>query len=278
MADERRSKTKTARRPLPALAELWLGLWLALAGTAQAAPGRVVSVNMCTDELLLLLARPDQIASVTHLARDRHEFPFWRTARRYPANDGSVVSVVGHRPDLILTMGGVARDRARLADRIGAELIALPYPQTIADIENAVRTVAAALGREERGRRIIAAIRRFASERPATLREVTFLSDSGYSLAEQSLGAQWLALAGARLPAGQGVRVAAETLLLDPPETVIRSDYRRGQTSLGQYWPGFRFVADASATRVVHTDGRRWTCAGPSMLPEIRRLRRILAR
>ncbi|QLC24158.1 ABC transporter substrate-binding protein [Parasphingopyxis algicola] len=268
------------RGPLPAVVALCLCacLWFGLDSAAQAAPSRVVSVNMCTDELLLLLARPDQIASVTHLARDRHEFPFWRTARRYPANNGSVVAVAGYRPDLILTMGGVAQDRERLADRIGAELIALPFPRTIADIENAVRTVAAALDREERGQRIIAAIRRFEADRPETMREVTFLSDSGYSLAEQSLGAQWLALAGARLPEGQGMRVAAETLLLDPPETVIRSDYHRGRTSRGQYWLGFRFIDNSPGTRIVDTDGRRWTCAGPSMLPEIRRLRAVLGR
>lgn len=262
---------------------IWAGclaavmLYLGIGASVEAAPSRVVSVNMCTDELLLLLARPEQIASVTHLAQDRHEFPFWHTGRRYPANDGSVVSVAGHRPDLILTMGGVARDRARLAERIGAEVVAIPFPQTLGDVENSVRTVAEALGREARGRQIIALLRRFIAERPDNPREVTYLSDSGYSFAASSLGAEWLTLAGARVPDGQGVRVTAETLLLDPPETVIRSDYRRGQTSRGQYWPGFRFIEGAPDTRIVYTDGRRWTCSGPSLLPEIRRLRAVLA-
>ena len=97
---------------------------VAFPAAGDAAPNRVVSVNMCTDELLLLLARPEQIASVTHLAQDPDEFPFWRSGRRFPANDGSVMSVVGYRPDLILTMGGVARDRARIAERIGADIVA----------------------------------------------------------------------------------------------------------------------------------------------------------
>ncbi|MEM8697364.1 MAG: hypothetical protein AAGE05_15185 [Pseudomonadota bacterium] len=264
---------------MPGALAAFAALWCAsgLVAPAAAAPNRVVSVNMCTDELLLLLAGPGQIASVTHLAHDRHEFPFWRSGRRYPANNGSVVAVAGYRPDLILTMGGVARDRAHLAERIGAELVALPFPQTIADIEAAIATVAQALGREERGRSIIAAIRRFSEDSPDASREVVFLSDSGYSFAEQSLGARWLALAGARVPEGQGVRVTAETLLIDPPETVIRSDYRRGQTSRGQYWPGFRFIDRSPDTRIIYTDGRRWTCSGPSLLPEIRRLREALA-
>lgn len=273
MAKNRRKMRLDWLGSLAALAVLWPGS----AGASQTAPSRVVSVNMCTDELLLLLARPDQIASVTHLAQDPDEFPFWRSGRRYPANDGSMVSVAGYRPDLILAMGGVARDRARLAKQIGAELVVLPFPRTLADIEAAVQLVAEALGREERGQHIVAVLHRYMAHRPTAAPEVMFLSDSGYSLAEHSLGAEWLTLAGARVPKGQETRVSAETLLLDPPEIVVRSDYRRGQTSRGQYWPGFRFIDRSRDTRIIYTDGRRWTCSGPSLLPEIRRLREILA-
>ena len=48
-----------------------------------AAPRRVASLNLCTDELLLALAAPEQIMSVTHLAQDPAETPLWRQARRY---------------------------------------------------------------------------------------------------------------------------------------------------------------------------------------------------
>jgi iron complex transport system substrate-binding protein len=51
-----------------------------LAGVAaEAAPRRVASLNLCTDELLLL-ARPEQIASVTHLSQQEAETPLWRQA------------------------------------------------------------------------------------------------------------------------------------------------------------------------------------------------------
>jgi iron complex transport system substrate-binding protein len=41
------------------------------------------SLNLCTDELLLLLADPRQIASVTHLSQRPEETPLWQEARRY---------------------------------------------------------------------------------------------------------------------------------------------------------------------------------------------------
>src|SRR3954468_24055994 len=120
---------------------------LALAGTAQAAPRRVASLNLCTDELLLMLGEPGQIASVTHLAQQPAETALWRQARRYRRNDGSLVSVAGLGPDLVLTMGGGARDRGRIAARLGIRTLDLPYPRSLGDIEQSIRTVSAALGR-----------------------------------------------------------------------------------------------------------------------------------
>ena len=82
---------------------------LALAGAASGAR-RVASLNLCTDELLLMLGAPGQIVSVTHLAHKPAETPLWRQARRYPHNDGSLLSVVGLQPDLVADHG---RRRAR---------------------------------------------------------------------------------------------------------------------------------------------------------------------
>jgi iron complex transport system substrate-binding protein len=251
------------------------GLWGAAAEAA--APRRVVSLNLCTDELVLVLAAPDQVASVTHLAHSPDEFAFWRTARHHPANDGSVGSVVGMRPDLIVTMGGLARDRERLARRIGAELLVLPFPQNLDDIEAAVMTLAERLGREARGRRFVAVLEELRSSTPGQETPGLFLSGAGETPFPGSLGTQWLALAGVASPDDLGGQVPAERMLIVPPPVVIRSDYRHRQTSRGHYWPGFRFIARSPDTRTIWTDGRRWTCSGLALLPEIVRLREELA-
>ena len=69
----------------------------------------VASLNLCTDEYLLLLARPPEIASVSFLSQDPLKSPLWRSARRYPANRGSIEDVLDRRPDIVLTMGGGGR-------------------------------------------------------------------------------------------------------------------------------------------------------------------------
>src|SRR5687768_15178400 len=156
---------------------------LALVGAAEAAPRRVASLNLCTDELLLMLAEPGQIASVTHLAQNPAETPLWRQARRYRRNDGSLVSVAGLKPDLVLTMGGGARDRGRIARRLGLRLLDLPYPQSLGDIEQSIRSVSIALGRPGAGASALAQIQRLKLGRPALAADTIWLGGGGRTVA-----------------------------------------------------------------------------------------------
>jgi iron complex transport system substrate-binding protein len=246
---------------------------LALTGTAQAAPKRVASLNLCTDELLLMLGDPKQIVSVTHLAQQPAETRLWRDARRHRRNDGSLVSVAGLRPDLVLTMGGGARDRERIARRLGMRLLELPYPQSLADIEQAVRSVSTALGRPAAGRAVLAKMERLKRNRPARASDTIWLGGGGRTVAAGSLAAQWMALAGLRQRAMAGDRVSLEQLLVHPPAVILRSDYRQGQYSGEQRWLSHPLARQVRGARTITTDGRAWTCMGPLLSDEVERLK-----
>jgi iron complex transport system substrate-binding protein len=257
-------------------------LSLAAAASATEAPApapaplRVASLNLCTDELLLALADPGQIASVTHLSQQQAETPLWREARRHPMNDGSLVSAARHRPTLILTMGGGARDRLRIAERLGIEAVDLPFAAGLDDVERAIRTVAEALGREARGEALIARIAALKRSAPAAASDTIWLGGGGRTVAAEGLEAQWMRLAGLAQRPMQGDRVSLEQLAARPPAVLLRSDYRAGQYSAAQRWLGHPLAAAAGRARTVRTDGRRWTCMGPPMVDEILRLRREL--
>jgi iron complex transport system substrate-binding protein len=250
---------------------------LALAAPAKAAP-RAASLKLCTDELLLALAEPRQIASVTHLAQNPHEFSGWRAARRYPKNDGSLLSVIGRRPDIVLDMGGGPRDTGRIAASVGMRLVTLPYPQSLADIETGIRTVARALGRAAAGERLVAEIRLLERTRPATVREAVWLGGGGRSLPANGLGAQWMALTGLRQRPLRGDRISLEQLLSQPPPILLRSDYRADQYSGEQRWLHHPLARGTARSRLILTHGRPWTCMGPSMIGEVKRLRQRLGR
>ena len=256
----------------------FLAASLVLAAPGEAAPRRVASLNLCTDELLLLLAAPDQIVSVTHLAQDPAETPLWRQARRYRRNDGSLMAVAPLRPDLVVTMGGGARDRLRIAERLGIATLDLPFAQSLGDVEAAVRRLGRALGRTARAEALARRIAALRASAPRRRLDAIWLGGGGRTVAAEGLEAQWMALAGLAQRRLAGDRVSLETLLVDPPRVLLRSDYRRGQYSGAQRWLRHPLARRARAARTLATDGRRWTCMGPLLIDEILRLRRELGR
>lgn len=256
-----------------ALAAMAPAIALAAAPVAPPPP-RAASLNLCTDELLLALARPGQAASITHLSRSRAEVPWWRAAQNVPANDGSLLSVAALRPDVVLTMGGGARDRAAIARRLGMRVIDLPFPQSIADVKASIARVAAALERPGAGAALTGRIADLERTRPARAIDALWLSGGGQTLPAAGLGAQWMRLVGLRQRAMRGNRVSLEDMLLAPPQLLLRSDYRAGQYSSQQKWLSHPLANRTQGLPARRTDGRVWTCMGPSMIAEIERLRR----
>jgi iron complex transport system substrate-binding protein len=254
-----------------------LAISLAAAMPADAAaPQRAASLNLCTDELLLLLAAPGQIVSVTHLAQQPAETPLWRRARRYARNDGSLLSVVSHEPDLVVSMGGGVRDRLRIASRLGIRIVDLPFARNLADVETSIVRLAAALGRPRAGAALLRRIASLKASAPPARTDTIWLGGGGRTVSAQGIEAQWMALAGLRQRPMRGDRVSLETLLTRPPSLLLRSDYRQGQYSQGQRWLSHPAARRPRGTRVIATDGRRWTCMGPLLIDEIHRLRREL--
>ena len=243
-----------------------------------AAPRRVASLNLCTDELLLLLAEPGQIASVTHLAQSPAETPLWRRARHYRRNDGSLLSVAPLRPDLVVTMGGGARDRLRIAARLGIPTLDLPFARSIADVEQSIRSLAAALGRPAAGAALLNRIAQLKRRAPPARIDSIWLGGGGRTVAAGGLEAEWMRLAGLRQRPMRGDRVSLELLIARPPRVILRSDYRQGQYSGAQRWLSHPVAQRPPRSRIIATDGRLWTCMGPLLVAEIDRLRRELER
>ena len=257
---------------------LLLASSLALATSAGARPMRVASLNLCTDELLLALADDEQMVSVSHLSKQQSETPYWQKARRHRTNDGSLLSVAGLKPDLVLTMGGGVRDRASIARRLQMRVLDIPYPLSLADIEASVAKVAAEIGQQARGRQLLhqmMLLRRTARTRAV---DTIWLGGGGRTVPATGLAAEWMRLADLRQRPFRGDRVTLEQLLVSPPRVLLRSDYRESEYSGEQRWMAHPLARRARAGRTLATDGRRWTCMGPSLIPEIVRLRRGLSR
>ena len=241
---------------------------------AASAAIRVASLNMCSDEYLLLLARPQEVASVSRLSRDPADSSLWRMGQRFPGNRGDLESALNTRPNLLITMGGSGRATTMIGRKMGLRTIDLPFPSTIKDVANGMIMVARALGDERRARPWLARLSRLERSIPGP-RDAILLGAGGNSVGAQSVEAAWMRLAGLKqraLPAG---RASLELLATRPPNVLLRSTYRRNERSLGQSWLDHP-LARPKASRIVAVDGRPWTCAGPLMVLEIERLRSAL--
>ena len=136
----------------------------ASAGTAERPapndrPRRIVSLNLCTDQLVLALADRDQIAGLSRNAASSTMSAEAARARGLRILGSSAEEILQIQPDLILGMparrsaiGFLGSRRYRTVDIKPAD--------TLSDIFASIRTAAAAVGHPERGEALIARMRR----------------------------------------------------------------------------------------------------------------------
>jgi iron complex transport system substrate-binding protein len=235
---------------------------------------RVASLNLCTDEYLLLLAHPDEVASISYLSQDPLESPLWRLGRRYPHNYGSFEQVLKARPDVLLTMGSGGRASGLLAGRMGVRTVELSFVTKPADVAVNLSRVATALGDSKRALPWIRRLEALQASQPANARDAIFLSGGGQSFSSGGAGEAWLRLAGLSQRPLAGSRASLETLLVKPPQILVQSNYRRRQVSTDMIWLNHPIVRGLKARRIT-SDGRVWTCMGPTVIPEVERLRKL---
>jgi iron complex transport system substrate-binding protein len=129
-------------------------------GTTPAAaargPQHVMSLSMCTDDLLLELLPPQRIASVTYYSRDPSNSYQWPQAAKVRINSGTVEEVLDQKPDLILA-GTYTTPAARsLLKKLHLPLLEVPPAADFDEVRAVTRQVAHALGRDEVGEALIA--------------------------------------------------------------------------------------------------------------------------
>ena len=136
---------------------LFIAAIFALASPAAAAPPqRVMSINLCTDQLALLLLPPERIASVSWLARDPALSAMAAAAARVPANHGASEEVLRARPDLVLAGTFTTRATVETLRALGAPLVDIAPAESWADIRATTRAVAAAVGATARAEMLLA--------------------------------------------------------------------------------------------------------------------------
>lgn len=256
-----------------------VGLLLCRPGVAEPRH-RVLSLNLCTDQLLLALADRADVVGVTPLARDCRISSVCAAALEVPARRATAEAVIAAQPDLVLGGQTGAAAAIAAAGRLGVALLTLPDANSLGAIREQIASVASALGREERGRAVIAAYdARLAAVPPAppgdrlvaaVYEPNGFLSGPG-SLADAALARAGLDNFATRHGLPRFSSLSLERLIADPPDLLV-TDQPVASPSLAEAMLWHPALRDAFAERRVVVPGRDWICGGPSTADAVERL------
>ena len=258
------------------------GPGLGLAAEPAAKPRRIVSLNMCTDELVLRLADPGAIASVTWLSQDPRNANMAEAARRYPANHGLVEELLAFRPDLVIAGSFTTRNTVALLKRVGAPVKEFGVPRDLAGVKAQIAEMAALLGEPASGEALIGEIdarlallaQRLGPDRPKAL----VLRPNGFTVGRGSLVDEILTRAGfVNLAAELGIdnygQIALETVALGEADILILNTTEGGPPSLAHEILNHPLIGRlGDRLRLVALPSKLWTCAGPAVIDAIEML------
>jgi len=125
---------------------------------AAAAPKRVVSTFLCTDEYVYRLVPRPAIAALSYEAVDRH--PVVSTiadaAIGIPSIHPSTETVMAKKPDLVVMYAGTNPRLHQNLKQLGVPVLDVTWANSLADIRSITRQLGDQLGAPERARALIA--------------------------------------------------------------------------------------------------------------------------
>jgi iron complex transport system substrate-binding protein len=229
-------------------------------------------MNLCTDQLSMMLAAEGQLVSVSAIARDPLSSAMHEEAGAYPANHGAAEEIYLLRPDLVLA--GTWSDPATVSmlRRLGIEVAQLDVADSLEDIPDRIAEMGALLGREAEAQALIDAFRAdlAALAGPPGGPRAAFYYPNGYTLGTGTLSHDILTHAGFTHIAGElgrdaSGRVALELLVTAAPDLVIGSSTYPGASRSEEILdhPALKtLIAAAHGT----TSGPDWVCGTPRVV------------
>ncbi len=260
---------------------LLLGLIFGASGTL-ADPARVVSMNLCTDQLAMMVAPPDQLISVSYIARDRRASAMAQQAMAYPVNHGLAEEIYLLNPDLVIAGSFSTRATTDMLRRLGVPVVVFEPANSLQDVSDRLRQMGAVLGRADAAEALVteyeARLARLRPEDDARPRAALY-SANGYTSGPMSLAGQIVEAAGLyNIARDHGYDVSGvlplELLALSNPDLLVgtRPYARASRSEEVLLHPVVQFLAARSGAGQIR-DGD-WVCGTPHALRAVEALLR----
>lgn len=282
---------RRVRGVVPALAAALAALVTAtlnerVAAADGAPPRRIVSLNLCTDQLLVDLVPASRIAALSRLAADAKLSAVASRVGAIPLTGGAAEDVLALDADLVVTSEHAAPATIALLRRLGRRVVTVPLASDFDGYRAALRKLADAVGDVAQGERLIAdfdarlaAIRRDEASgrrRPTALSwEINRLTAGAGTLVDAEMRAAGLDNA-ARGASGV---LPLETIVAQPPDVLVLANSADDYATAAADNLRHPALADAMRGReVVRLPMPLWLCAGPRSLDAVELLAAARAR
>lgn len=260
-----------------------LGALLAAAGPCHAeSPQRVVTVNLCLDQLALRLAAPGQLVGVSYLSRDPRLSVMVDRAREVAVVRGTAESILELKPDLVVFDSASHANVKRLVRGAGVPILELPWAASLEEAEGLIGKLSAALGRGAEGHALISRMREerrtLSWSGQPTVTAAALQGNLGTTGAGTLMG-DLLRLTGYRnLAAELGIegygRLSLEALLAGRPDVLVFDGEANLHPARATAFVDHAAIRNLSShTRIVSLPIRYSVCAGPENLQAMRLLR-----
>jgi iron complex transport system substrate-binding protein len=182
------------------VALLIAALFQAMTVSANAAPTRIVSLNLCTDQLVLALADTTQIAGLSPYARDPELSFMAAAAVGVPVLSGGAEDVFMLSPDLIVGGRFSGRATREILRAKGLAVTEFDSASSIDDVRGQIVRMGDLVGQPDRAAaavaRIDAAIERLRAGASRSSRRVLAISRRGWAPGHETLTTSLLNAAG----------------------------------------------------------------------------------
>ncbi|WP_043917647.1 ABC transporter substrate-binding protein [Jannaschia aquimarina] len=258
----------------------------ALAEGPAGPPARVVSMNLCTDQLAMLLAAPGQLVSVSSLAQDPRGSAMATEAAAYPSNRGLAEEIYLLDPDLVIAGSFSTQATVDMLRRLGVPVAVLDPAYSMADIGDRIEEMGRVLGRAEAAAQLraefeagLAALREEIATRP----RAALYYANGYTSGDRTLAGEILLAAGfaniaaeAGLPEG-GVMPLEILAMAEPDALVTGRPYPRASRAEEILdHPVLHQMRERRAAGAVSDS--EWVCGTPHVLQAVGRMRALRER
>jgi iron complex transport system substrate-binding protein len=252
---------------------------------AAEAPKRIVSLNMCTDELVLRLADRSNIASITWLSRDPISANVTDLATDVPINHGLAEEIIPLDPDLVVAGTFTARTAVAMLKQTRFPVTEFGVARNIGDVRAEIRKMAALVGEPARGEALVASfderLANIGNSQPARRPTALVFNANGFTVGAGTLVDDIITRAGldnvaARMNLGNYAQVPLETVVRSNVDVLIISARRDGPSSLATALLDHPVLSKLGPkTHVVVMPTNLWSCGGPEVAEAIARLHAV---